>query len=278
MEKLQVTFLNGKKLGWLSRERTPGSSTHPLNDIMYIIGHLWEKLHLGLLGRFDSMSNDATYDYVLTRLRELADPRILAVNERHGDDHAVNLTKLRSVAKELKKNHQLSLRLWDSGDTAARLVSLLICRPREFSTDQLDTMLREAATPKVTDWLVNYVIKKHPSWNDLRLRWLADPDGDIRAAGWSLNTHAIYKAPDNIDPETLLKSIESDMASAPDRLQWNMNESLAAIGIEYPGLRARAIGIGERLEVLKDYPTPPNCTSPFAPLWINEIIRRREAQ
>ena len=39
-------------------------------------------------------------------------------------------------------------------------------------------------------------------------------------------------------------------------------------------LRERARDIGERLEVLKDYPTPPNCTSPFAPLWIDEMVRR----
>lgn len=58
------------------------------------------------------------------------------------------------------------------------------------------------------------------------------------------------------------------MKDAPDRLQWSMNECLAAIGIHHPALRARAIAIGERLEVLKDYPTPPGCTSPYAPLWI----------
>jgi len=33
--------------------------------------------------------------------------------------------------------------------------------------------------------------------------------------------------------------------------------------------------IGERLEVLKDYPTPPNCTSPYAPIWITEMVRRQ---
>jgi hypothetical protein len=27
--------------------------------------------------------------------------------------------------------------------------------------------------------------------------------------------------------------------------------------------------------VLKDYPTPPNCTSPFAPVWIAEMVRRQ---
>ncbi|MFC7479785.1 hypothetical protein ACFQX7_06745 [Luedemannella flava] len=66
------------------------------------------------------------------------------------------------------------------------------------------------------------------------------------------------------------------MKDAPDRLQWAMNHCLAQIGIDHVGLRPRAIDIGERLEVLKDYPTPPNCTSPFAPIWIAEIVRRQQ--
>jgi len=51
----------------------------------------------------------------------------------------------------------------------------------------------------------------------------------------------------------------------------------AMIGIHHPAYRARAIDIGERLEVLKDYPTPPNCTSPFAPIWIDAMVRRQGA-
>ena len=66
------------------------------------------------------------------------------------------------------------------------------------------------------------------------------------------------------------------MRQAPDRLQWAMNHCLAQIGIEHPEYRARAIDIGERLEVLKDYPTSPSCTSPFAPIWITEIVRRQQ--
>lgn len=53
-----------------------------------------------------------------------------------------------------------------------------------------------------------------------------------------------------------------------------MNTALAQIGIEHERLRARAVAIGERLGVLKDYPTPPGCTSPYAPTWIAEMVRR----
>lgn len=219
-----------------------------------------------------------TVDEVMVELAALDDPRSREVNERHGDDHGVNLSKLRALAKRLKTQQELAQRLWQTGDTAARLLAVLICRPKTFGRDEVDAMLREARTPKVHDWLVNYVVKKSPHAEDLRRVWLADPDPVVASAGWALTTELVRKRPEGLDLGGLLDVIEAQMTSAPDRLQWAMNDCLAHIGIEHPDHRARAIDIGERLEVLKDYPTPPNCTSPFAPLWIAEMVRRRTDQ
>jgi 3-methyladenine DNA glycosylase AlkD len=140
----------------------------------------------------------------------------------------------------------------------------------------LDAMLREARTPKVHDWLVNYVVKKSPHAEELRMAWFADEDPVVASAGWALTTERVAKKPEGLDLPGLLDVIEAAMRDAPDRLQWAMNHCLAQIGIEHAEHRARAIQIGERLEVLKDYPTPPNCTSPFAPIWITEMVRRQD--
>ncbi|MDN6122421.1 MAG: DNA alkylation repair protein, partial [Brevibacterium sp.] len=85
---------------------------------------------------------EANVDSVMETLAAMEDPKARAINERHGDDHGVNLTKLRAVAKELKKNDGLALELWNTGDTAARLVAILIMRPRSYAASQLDAMLR----------------------------------------------------------------------------------------------------------------------------------------
>jgi 3-methyladenine DNA glycosylase AlkD len=212
---------------------------------------------------------------VLAELAGLEDPRARAVNEKHGDDHGVNLGQLRAVAKRLKTQHEPARQLWATGDTAARLLALLICRPKAFGRDELDTMLRDARTPKVHDWLVNYVVKKSPHSENLRLAWLADPDPVVASAGWALTSERVAKQPEGVDLAGLLDVIESDMKDAPDRLQWAMNTCLATIGIRHAEHRGRAMEIGERLEVLKDYPTPPGCTSPFAPVWIAEMVRRQ---
>ncbi|NMR21540.1 DNA alkylation repair protein [Cellulomonas fimi] len=219
-----------------------------------------------------------TVAVVLAELAALEDPKARAVNERHGDDHGVNLGKLRAVAKRLKTQHDLAKELWDTDDTAARLLALLICRPQAFGRKELDTMLRTARASKVLDWLVNYVVKRSPHAEALRVAWLADPDPVVASAGWALTSERVVKGSDGLDLVALLDVIEAQMKAAPDRLQWAMNTCLAQIGIAHPEHRPRAIDIGERLEVLKDYPTPPNCTSPFAPTWIAEIVRRQDGR
>lgn len=214
-------------------------------------------------------------DEAMDELAALEDPKARAVNERHGDDHGVNLAKLRALAKTLKTRQDLAVGLWATGDSAARLLALLICRPKDFTRDDLDTMLREARTPKVRDWLVNYVVKKSPHAEDLRVSWTADTDPIVASAGWALTADRIARRPEGLDLAGLLDIIEANMADAPEPLQWEMNHCLARIGISHPGLRPRALAIGERLGVLKDYPTPPGCTSPYAPTWIAEMVRRQ---
>ena len=140
-----------------------------------------------------------TVDDVLAELAALEDPKIRAVNEKHGDDHGVNLTKLRAIAKRLKTQQNLAHQLWATDDTAARLLALLVCRPKAFARDDLDAMLRQARAPKVHDWLVNYVVKKNPHAEDLRLAWFADPDPVVASAGWALTTDRVAKKPDGLD-------------------------------------------------------------------------------
>ena len=215
---------------------------------------------------------------VMAELAALEDPRARQVNERHGDDHGVNLSKLRALAKRLKTQQELACQLWETDDTAARLLAILICRPKAFERNELDVMLREARTLKVHGWLVNYVVKKNPHSEDLRMAWSADPDPVVASAGWALTTERVAKKPEGLDLAGLLDVVEAEMKDAPDRLQWAMNHCLAQIGIEHAEYRTRAIDIGERLGVLKDYPTPPNCTSPFAPIWITEMVNRQHGK
>ncbi|GAB6856149.1 DNA alkylation repair protein [Microbacterium xylanilyticum] len=216
-----------------------------------------------------------TLPEALAELAALEDPKARAINERHGDAHGVNLTKMRALAKRIGTDPDLARQLWESGDVAGQLLGILVARPRDLSADDLDRMVRATQSSKAHDWLVAYLVKKSPRAEELRTRWIDGPDPDARAAAWSLTSARVAKNPEGLDLDGLLDRIERELAHAPSREQWAMNETLAYIGIHHPALRDRAIAIGERLQVLAEYPVPPNCTSPFAPLWIAEMVRRQ---
>ena len=136
-------------------------------------------------------------------------------------------------------------------------------------------MVRSAGFSQVADWLMSNVVKKRPDKESLRQRWMADDDPWAARAGWSLTSERIGKDPEGLDLPALLNRIESEMGSAAPEAQWTMNFCLAGIGIHVPKYRKRAIAIGEALGVYRDYPVSKGCTSPFAPTWINEMVRRQ---
>jgi 3-methyladenine DNA glycosylase AlkD len=221
------------------------------------------------------MATNPGIDDVMRELAALEDPAMREANARRGDGHGVNLGQLRAVAKRLKTQHELARQLWGTGDTAARLLATLVCRPKAFSEAELDRMIGEIRAPKLLDWFVTNVVKPGRHAEALRLLW-KDRDGLAGRAGWSLTTDRVVKDADGLDLEALLDQIEREMKEAPEPKQWSMNHCLAEIGIHHPAHRARAIGIGERLAVLIDYPASPGCTPPYVPLWISEMVRRRE--
>ncbi len=115
----------------------------------------------------------------------------------------------------------------------------------------------------------------YPDKETLRQTWMADDDRWAARAGWDLTAERVAKSPEGLDLPALLVRIESEMAESDPVVQWTMNNTLAGIGIHFSKHRKRAISIGEKLGIYRDYPVSKGCTSPFAPIWINEMVRRK---
>src|SRR5882757_1121033 len=112
-----------------------------------------------------------TIEQVMRELAALENPRMREANERHGDDHGVNLTRLRTLAKRLKTQQDLAHQLWATGDTAARLLATLVCKPKAFSVAEFDAMIRGIRSPKLLDWFIVNVVKPGRHAEECRLAW-----------------------------------------------------------------------------------------------------------
>lgn len=217
----------------------------------------------------------------LAKLEAFGNEKVRAHNRRNGageNQYGVKLGDIRTLAKAIRTNHALALDLWETGNLDARLLAILLMKPRNLSADELDRLGRSNAATQVSDWLNAYVVKAHPDKEYLRQRWMASSDPIAARAGWSLTAERVAKRAEGIDIAALLDRIDAELAAAEPLPQWTMNNTLAAIGIHHPPYRQRALAIGERLGVYRDYPVSPGCTSPFAPIWIGEMVRRRDGQ
>jgi 3-methyladenine DNA glycosylase AlkD len=141
----------------------------------------------------------------------------------------------------------------------------------------LERLVKSITWVWVADWLHSYVVKGHADKETLRKKWMESDDRWAARAGWQLTAGRVAKSPDGLDLAALLDRIAAEMADAAPEVRWTMNMCLAEIGIHFSKLRKRAIAIGEKLGIYRDYPVSKGCTSPFAPIWINEMVRRASA-
>jgi 3-methyladenine DNA glycosylase AlkD len=224
-----------------------------------------------------------TLEETLRQLESLGNAGMRAQNAKSGpwgrgaqdNQFGVKHGDIRVLAKKIKADHELAMSLWETGNIDAQYLAILLIKPKDLSAREVDRLVRSVTFGWVADWLNNYVVKQHPDKESLRQEWMATDDRWAARAGWTLTAERVVKSPDGLDPPALLDRIESEMGTADPVVQWTMNSTLAEIGIHFPKLRKRAIAIGEKLGIYRDYPVSKGCTSPFAPIWINFMVSRQ---
>jgi len=225
-----------------------------------------------------STSPPTTLEETLNLLTRHGDEGVRTSGSRKGSPYAqfgVKMGDIRAIAKAIKSNHELGLQLWASNNLDAMLLATLVMKPKSMAQDDLEQMVSSVANTWLADWLMTNVVRQYPCKEELRRRWMQSADPMLARAGWSLTTERVLKTAEGLDLADLLDRIECEMAGAPEPAQWTMNYCLAEIGINFPEHRQRAIDIGEKLGIYRDYPVSKGCTSPYAPIWIAEMVSRK---
>lgn len=115
------------------------------------------------------------YDDIIARLQAEANPANVAGMARYGinptNTLGISIVTLRRLAREIKKNHELALELWDSGIHEARILSGFIDEPEKVTEAQLEQWVRDFDSWDVVDQLSEliyrtpYALKKIHGWS-----------------------------------------------------------------------------------------------------------------
>ncbi|TBO40179.1 DNA alkylation repair protein [Pedobacter kyonggii] len=215
----------------------------------------------------------------LSKLESLGEEKVRAMHIKNGareNIFGVKMGDIRAIAKKIKTDHELALQLWETENIDARLLAILILKPKALSAAQIEEMVASENFTWAADWFYNYIVKEYPDKEQFREKWMNSENIMLARAGWSLTSGRIARAPEGLDIPAILNRIEKEMPKVAAEIKWTMNTALAQIGINHADYRERAVTIGEKLGIYRDYPVSKGCTSPFAPIWINEMVSRQK--
>lgn len=185
------------------------------------------------------------------------------------------LGDLRTIAKDIKIDHELAMELWSTEAFMPRLLAILTMDKKLLSEDvlnQLDKDMRIHAFDErnyLMDWLMANQLAKDKKNIALMKSWENSPSALQRRAFWYYQARLRWTGqtpPDNT--EDLLAAIEANMMQEQPEVQWAMNFTAGWIGVYDQKYRARCIELGEKTGLYKDEMVSKGCTPHYLPEFI----------
>lgn len=193
------------------------------------------------------------------------------------------LGDLRKIAKDVKKDHELAMELWSTGEFLPRLLAILIMDKKLLSQDVLNELDKDIqAHPfnernNLMDWLMANQLTKDKKTIALMESWENSPSPLQRRIFWYYQGRLRWTGqtpPDNT--EDLLSAIEANLAQEEPEVQWAMNLTAGWIGVYDEKNRTRCMKIGEKTGLYKDEMVSKGCTPNYLPEFITIEVNKRQ--
>lgn len=194
------------------------------------------------------------------------------------------LGDLRNLAKEIKKDHDLSMELWLTEKYLVRQLAILIMDKKLLTqelVDELDEDIRqhnEVERNHLIDWLMANQLSKDKKAIKMMECWENNPSSLQRRIYWYYQGRLRWVG--QIPPgnsEELLSNIESRIEKEEPEVQWAMNFTAGWIGVYEKKFRNRCIALGEKTGLYKDKKVSKGCTPEYLPEFIQIECRKRNA-
>ncbi len=132
----------------------------------------------------------SSVDEVLNKLRSHARPEQIAGMARFGmtpeQRLGVSVPDMRKIARKIGREHELALRLWETGIPEARMVASMIDRPEEVTEQQMEEWVLGFNSWDVCDQVCMNLFQKTPlAWKKI-VEWSEREEEYVRRAAYAL--------------------------------------------------------------------------------------------
>lgn len=192
------------------------------------------------------------------------------------------LGDLRTIAKEIKKDHQLAIELWSTKQFFAQQLAILIMDKKLLTEDIIDNLLSDISQHnqneklQLTDWLMANQLAKDKQTIAFIAGWENSKSSLKRRIFWYYQARMRWVGqtpPPN--SEELISKIEDRIEKEEPEVQWAMNFTAGWIGVYEKMYRSRCVAIGEKTGLYKGQMVSKGCTPDYLPEFISIESNKR---
>lgn len=222
-----------------------------------------------------------TANEVVAELQALGRESIKKVLRNHGVKEpffGVRIGDMKSLRQRLKKDYQLALDLYATGNYDAMYLAGLIADDARMTRKDLQRWVDRASCAPACGFTVAWVAAGSPHGWDLALKWI-DSEKPLEAvAGWAtLSSVVSIKVDAELDLpllKQLLQRVQRTIHRSPDAVRYQMNAFVIAVGAYVQPLSVSAMETGEKIGPVSADLGANACQAPFAPDYIRKVEQR----
>ncbi|HJS54493.1 MAG TPA: DNA alkylation repair protein [Chitinophagaceae bacterium] len=222
-----------------------------------------------------------TKDQVMKELEKKGSESIRKIFLNHGANgpmFGVRVGDLKVIQKKVKKDHQLAMELFDSGNYDAMYLAGLIADEPKMTKKDIQQWAEKSHNHGISEYTVAWVAAESDYGWELGMKWIDSPKENIASAGWNTLSGVIAMKPDNeLDIamiKKLLQRVVKEIHSAPNRVRYTMNGFVIGVGGYIKELTKQAIETAEKIGIVYVDMGATACQVPSAA----EYIKKMEAR
>lgn len=222
-----------------------------------------------------------TAKQILAELKPLGNDSYKKVMSNHGVKEpffGVKISDLQKIRKRIKKDYQLALDLYDTGNYDAMYLAGLIADDARMTREDLQRWIANATHSGIASFTVAWVAAGSPRGWELALEWIDSKKAMTAEAGWA-TLRSLVSIKDNSELDLaelkqLLEQVRKGIHQAPDNVRYQMNSFVIAVGSYVQPLTDTALQLGEKIGPVAVDMGNTSCQVPFAPDYIRKVQKR----
>ena len=195
-----------------------------------------------------------TVNEVMEELRALGCESIKKVLRNHRVEEpffGVRIGDMKKIQKRIKKDYELALELYDTGNYDAMYFSGLIADDEKMTKKDLRHWVKKAKGGGLALFTVPWVAAGSPHGDELAKEWIDAKDEHVAVAGWAtLSSLVALKSDEDLDVLELkrcLKRVQKTIQSRPNFCRYAMNGFVIAVGTYVQPLTDEAMRVAKKI-------------------------------